>query len=98
MMTFVLGEIDKTFELETDRGTAECWQALSQKYKDMVVSAGLVDGVEPDTVYFQMSRDGEETLTLLLRPDEMQAIAWVCNGALFSHALIEPDAEIKESR
>ena len=39
-----------------------------------------------DTLYVRLERDGEDT-TLLLRPDEAQAIAWVLNGVLWSNEM-----------
>jgi hypothetical protein len=49
-----------------------------------VFSAGLVEGHPIDTVYLRLERDGEEPTTILLRPDEMAAIAWLCSGVLWS--------------
>ena len=80
-----------TFEVHMEDGrVAQCWQAASQPYSDCVFSAGLVKGIEPDTLYLQLARDGEErALTLFLRPDEMLAITWICNGALWSQVMME---------
>jgi len=79
------------FDVElADGRTAHCWQAQSQPYQNCMFSAGLVEGIEPDTTYLQLARDGEdEPLTLFLRPDEMLAIIWVCNGTLWSQAMME---------
>jgi len=79
------------FDVELDDGRiAHCWQAQSQPYQGCTFSAGLVEGIEPDTVYLQLARDGEdEPLTLFLRPDEMLAITWICNGTLWSQAIME---------
>lgn len=57
----------------------------NQPYTNASFSAGLVEGAGPDTVYFRQDKDDEEPLIILLRPDEMQAIVWVCSGALWSH-------------
>ena len=72
-----------------DGRIANCWQALSQPYANCEFSAGLVEGIEPDTLYLLLQRDNEDETILFLRPDEMQAIAWLCNGALWSVAMLE---------
>lgn len=79
-------EPEYSFNIELDDGRiAHCWQAVSQPYQDCVFSAGLVQGIEPDTLYFMVKRDGQnEPYMLFLRPDEMQAIVWVCSGAMWS--------------
>jgi len=75
-----------------DGRIACCWQAASQPYQDATFSAGLVEGIEPDTVYLQMEKDGEDPVTLFLRPDEMLALIWVASGALWSRDMMEnPD-------
>ncbi len=55
----------------------------TQPYQDCVFEAGNVTGHPIDTLYLTLRRGGEET-TLLLRPDEAQAIAWVLSGVLWS--------------
>ena len=47
-------------------------------------SGGFVSGHEVDTVYLRIEKDGEEPTIILLRPDEMAAIAWVAAGVLWS--------------
>lgn len=75
---------DVTFDLELDDGrVAHCWEAASQPYQNCVISAGLVEGAEPDTLYLRFARDGEPS-TFLLRPDEMMAVLYVGAGALWS--------------
>lgn len=86
--------VDVTFDIELNDGrVAHCWQACNQEYGNnhCIFSAGLVEGIEPDTLYFRLEKDGEEGVTLFLRPDEMMAMAWVCNGALWSSAVLEED-------
>jgi len=78
-------EFDCRFPVELDDGrVARCWEAQRQPYTNCVLSAGLVNGIEPDTVYLRMDKENEEPLTLFLRPDEMQALAWLLNGTLWS--------------
>jgi len=74
-----------------DGHIAHCWQALEQPYEDCTFSAGLVEGIEPDTLYLRVQRDGEEPLTLFLRPDEVLALVWVASGALWSAEMLALD-------
>lgn len=50
-------------------------------------SGGSVEGHPIDTVYLAWQKDGDEGGCLLLTPDELAAIAWVANGAVWSHLL-----------
>ena len=80
---------DARFDYTLDDGRiAKCWQAVSQPYADCEFSAGLVEGIEPDTLYLRLFRDDNDWM-IFLRPDEMQAIAWICNGALWSASMID---------
>jgi len=85
------------FDVTLDDGrVARCWRAISQPYANCTFSAGLVEGIEPDTLYLTVKCDGDdedEPWMLFLRPDEMQAIAWICNGALWSAQMLEGDKE-----
>ena len=65
-----------------------------QPYKNCVFSAGFVEGHPVDTLYVRLARDGDgEPTTILLRPDEAQAICWVLNGALWSDQMRRLSAE-----
>ncbi len=88
-MPLVLSEVELTFEIETAKGKASCYQAVDQLYKRGGFSAGLVEGIEPDTLYLRVHPSKGDEITLLLRPDEIQAIVWVCAGALWSHEMLE---------
>ena len=82
-----------------DGRTAQCWRALSQPYENCEFSAGLVTGIDPDTIYLQCGRDGDaEPLRLFLRPDEAQAIVWVLTGALWSHEIFLLEAQDERER
>ena len=82
-------EFDCRFPIELDDGrVAMCWEAQRQPYADCVFSAGLVDDIEPDILYLRLQRNGEEPVTLFFRPDEMQAICWLCNGALWALSMM----------
>ena len=88
---------DHIFELELKDGrVAHCWQAVSQPYQGSVISAGLVEGAGPDTLYLRFARDDEEPSTFLLRPDEMMAVLHVGAGALWSAEMLRIDEESKD--
>jgi len=55
-----------------------------------IFSAGFVSGKKKpkvDVVYVRCEKDGVEPTTLLLRPDEAQALAWVASGVVWSHLM-----------
>lgn len=77
---------------EEDGNTFE--ELIRQEYggNNCVISAGFVDGDNKppeDTCYLRLEKDGVEPTVLLLRPDELQAIAWVATGAVWSHLIPE---------
>jgi len=76
------------------------WQKDGLKYKELIrqeykgngciVRAGLVTGHNKppvDTMFLRLEKDGVEPTTILLRPDELQAIAWCASGAIWSHLI-----------
>lgn len=64
-------------------------ELIEQTYGDnnCKFSAGAVEGHAIDTMYLAWSKDGDEGGCLLLTPDEIAAIGWVCSGAAWSHLL-----------
>lgn len=50
-------------------------------------STGAVDGHPVDTVYLAWGKDTDDGGMLLLTPDELAAIAYVCGGTVWSHLL-----------
>lgn len=81
------GEVLGEAWTETDGShTLTFTEYIRQPYTNCSFSAGMVDGDPVDTLYLKWERDGEERL-LLLRPDEMAAIAWCATGVLWSDAL-----------
>jgi len=60
-----------------------------QPYADSVLSAGLVGGCGPDTVYLRFERlaEDEEPTTILMRPDEALAVTWLLCGVLWSERI-----------
>lgn len=78
------------FDIEFDDGRiARCWQACAQPYLDCTISAGLVEGIEPDEFYLRFERSCGESTTIFLRVDEMLAIIHVCSGAAWSAEVID---------
>lgn len=78
------------------KGTVE-WEQDGLLYTELIAqvydvngckfSAGSVEGHPIDTMYLAWSKDGDEGGMLLLTPDEIAAIGWVCGGAAWSHLL-----------
>lgn len=67
-------------------------EVVRQEYagNNCVFSAGFVEGdykPEVDTTYLRLEKDGVEPTTILLRPDEMQIIAWLASGVVWSHLM-----------
>lgn len=67
-------------------------EIIRQEYggNNCVVSAGFVEGKnkpEVDTCYLRLEKDGGEPTVLLLRPDEIQSIAWVASGTVWAHLM-----------
>jgi len=68
-----------------DGRVASCWEAAKQEYANCKISAGHVEGIPPDSMYFRFQREEEEPTYFFLRPDEMSALLYVCSGALWSY-------------
>jgi len=62
-------------------------KVVEQPYKDAVFRAGLVEGHEVDTIYFEVERNERPQITMLLRTDEALALVWVLSGALWSEQI-----------
>jgi hypothetical protein len=77
------------------------FESCAQEYTNCKFSAGLTD--DPiDKIYLRLERpENSEDLTLLFRPDEAAAVAWMLSGALFSHeihALIAEEEVKREAK
>lgn len=70
-------------------GDLKFTEIIGQEYtgNNCKFSAGFVEGHPVDTMYLQLEKDGEVSTQLLLRPDEMAAIAWVATGSLWSELM-----------
>jgi hypothetical protein len=59
-------------------------ELVRQGYSNSAFSAGTVEGAGVDTAYLRWQKDGGDGGMLLLRPDEMAAIAYVAAGMAWS--------------
>lgn len=73
-------------------------EIIRQEYagNNCIIRAGFVEGdskPKVDKMFLRLEKDGVEPTTLLLRPDEMQIIAWLAAGVIWSHLMNgkEPD-------
>lgn len=69
-------------------------ETIRQEYtgNNCIISAGFITGDNKppvDIVYLKLEKDGVEPTVLLLRPDEMQTIAWVATGVVWSYLMSE---------
>ncbi|MHB9074632.1 MAG: hypothetical protein ACYC6G_14035 [Desulfobaccales bacterium] len=67
-------------------------ETVRQEYaaNNCIFSGGFVSGDNKppeDTLYLKMEKDGAESSIFLLRPDEMQIIAWIATGTVWSHLM-----------
>jgi hypothetical protein len=87
-----------TEDIDTYRCTFA--EVIRQDYTNCTFSAGVVEGHPIDTLYLKWERGGEYNF-LILRPDEMAAIAWCATGALWSDAVakvpVEQGQEVEEA-
>lgn len=83
------GSEDEAWEV----GGIKYKELISQPYSNCVFSAGSVEGAGVDVLYLRWQR-GEEGGMLLLRPDEVAAIAWVMSGVLWSYELASVPNEV----
>ena len=81
------------FTIKHNGRRGKFWRAAVQEYQNCEISAGLIAGLEPDTVYLRFDKDVEKPTTILLRPDEALAVLYVLSGALWSQSMfvLEPD-------
>ena len=62
-------------------------EIVSQPYSNCKFSAGYVEGDPIDNLYIQAQKNGKVTTQIIMRPDEMAAIAWVATGILWSYEI-----------
>jgi hypothetical protein len=72
-------------------------EIIRQEYggNNCIISAGFVKGKNKpkvDTCYLRLEKDNVEPTVLLLRPDEIQSIAWVTSGTVWAHLMSEKDS------
>jgi len=71
-------------------------EMIRQEYKgnNCIISGGFITGNNKpsvDTIYLRLEKDGVEPTILYLRPDEMQAIAWIASGTIWSYLMNEKE-------
>ena len=59
-------------------------EVCRQPYQNCHISAGFVDGHPVDSMYVRLKRTHHDKTTILMRPDEMAALAWCILGTLWS--------------
>lgn len=75
-------------EVEYEGSTITLIEVNAQPYENCVFSSGFVSGHAVDTMYLRAIRDsGEDDWLILLRPDEMAAMAWLIGGTLWSNEM-----------
>ena len=74
----------KRFTINDNGRKGKFERVIVQPYQNCELSAGLIEGLEPDTIYLRFDRDNTKPTTIFLRPDEAQAVIWVLTGALWS--------------
>lgn len=79
----------KRFTIHVNGRKGRFWRAAKQPYQNCEISAGVIDGLEPDTIYLRFDRDGDKPTTFMLRPDEALAVINVLSGALWSKAIFD---------
>ena len=77
------------FTIEADGRKGKFWRAAVQPYQNCEISAGLIEGLEPDTVYLRFDKDKIKPTTMFLRPDEALAVIYTLSGALWSQKMKE---------
>lgn len=73
---------------------SQAWEADGLKFTEMcrqeyggnncVFAAGFIEGHAVETVYLRWGKDGDEGGMLMLTADELAAIVWVGQGAIWS--------------
>ena len=81
------------FDIRVNGRKGKFWRACVQPYLNCEFSAGLIKGLEPDTIYLRLDKDTLEPTTIMLRPDEAMAIIYVLSGALWSDEIFEVEKE-----
>jgi len=72
------------FEMKVNGRKAKCWRANVLEYSNCEISAGLVEGVEPDNYYMRFDKDGMKPTTWFMTQDEATAVIHVLSSAIWS--------------
>ena len=84
------------FTIKFKKRKGHFWKAEEQPYKNCEFSAGIVTGLEPDTIYMRIDGDNRKPITIVLRPDEALAIQYVLAGAIWSKQIQELKKKTKK--
>jgi hypothetical protein len=75
----------------TDEEGRRFKEVIRQHYtgNNCVFSGGVVEGhsVPEDTFYLKWAKDGVEDTLILMRPDEVAAVNWICAGLLWTETM-----------
>ena len=82
-----MNSLNNTDLLSWKENGLEFTEIISQPYSNCKFSAGFVKGHPIDNLYLQAQKHGKVTTQIIMRPDEMAAIAWIANGVLWSYEI-----------
>ena len=72
----------------TDEEGRKFTEIIRQEYtgNNCIFSGGTVVGskVPEDTMYIRWEKDGVEPTMILMRPDEIAVVNWICAGLLYT--------------
>ena len=60
---------------------------MRQPYSNCKFSTGFVEGDLVDDLYFKIEKKGKVATQMIMRPDELAAIAWVASGVLWAYEI-----------
>lgn len=72
----------------TDEQGRKFTEMIRQEYtgNNCIFSGGTVEECEnpEDTMYLRWEKDGVEPTTIMMRPDEISSVNWICAGLMFT--------------
>ena len=71
---------------------------MRQPYSNCKFSTGFVEGDLVDDLYFKIEKKGKVATQMIMRPDEMAAIAWVASGVLWAYEIDRVEIKHNEPR
>lgn len=82
---------DKSFEYDGCQFIEMCRQEYAGN--NCAFSAGVIEGHSVEQAYLKWGKDGDDGGLLMLRADEIAAIAWVANGAIWGALYSQLDSK-----